>query len=95
MIVSTIMFKLKEKSDVNISLVEEKLMGMKGKISQLKDIRVYANLRSSSAGFDVLMIAEYDSIEDFDQYAVHPVHVEAGTFVLSLCEETASVLHEA
>ena len=93
MIVSTILFKLKEKSDENFSLVEEKLMSMKGKIAQLKDIKVNANLRNSPADFDMIMIAEYESLKDFDEYAAHPVHVEVGKFVLNLCEQTASVLY--
>ena len=94
MIVSIIMFKLKEKSDENISRIEEKLMGMKGKIAQLKDIKVKANLRDSPTGFDAVMVAKYASIKDFDEYVANPVHVEAGGFVVSLCERIASALYE-
>jgi hypothetical protein len=94
MVTSVIMFKLKEKTAENNASLKEKLMGMKGKIMQLKDIKVESNVRNSPAGFDAVMIAEYDSIKDFDEYAVHPVHVEVGTFILSLCEQTASVFYE-
>ena len=94
MVVSVIMFKLKEKSAENISRITEKLVGMKGKIAQLKDIKVKANLNNSPTGFDAVMIAEYSSMKDFDEYAVHPVHVEVGSFVVSLCEQIASTLYE-
>ena len=40
MVTSIIMFKLKEKTDENIAQIKEKLMGMKGKIVQLSDIKV-------------------------------------------------------
>jgi hypothetical protein len=94
MITSVIMFKLKEKKDENAAQIKEKLLGMKGQIAQLKDITVKTHLRSSPTSFDVMMIATYNSIQDFDDYVVHPVHVEAGKFVISLCEQTASVLYE-
>jgi hypothetical protein len=88
------MFKLKEKTDENVVLVKEKLLGMKGKIDQLQDIVVAKNLRAGPNGFDVVMIAKYNSMKDFEEYIAHPVHVERGTYVLSLCEETASVCFE-
>ena len=94
MVTSIIIFKLKEKTDENAAQIKEKLTGMKGKIAQLKDIKVKYNLRTSPSSFDVVMIAEYNSIEDFDEYAVHPVHVEAGNFILSLCEQISSILYE-
>ena len=92
MIVSTVLLKLK--SAENFSPIKEKLMGMKGKIPQLKDMKVMANVRSSPGGFDMIMIAEYNSLADFDEYVAHPVHVEVGEFVVGLCEQIASVLHE-
>ena len=95
MITSVILFKLKEKNDENTARITEKLLGMNGKIPQLKGITVKNNVRNSPAGFDAVMIAEYDSIQDFEAYAVHPVHVEAGNFIMNLCEQTASVLYEA
>jgi hypothetical protein len=88
------MFKLKEKTDENAALLKEKLLGMKGQIAQLEDIRVKNNLRNSPTGFDAMMIAEYNSVKDFEEYVTHPVHVEVGKFILSLCEQTASVLYE-
>jgi hypothetical protein len=69
-------------------------MGMKGKTAQLKGIKVKTNLRGGPAGFDLMMIAEYDSIKDFNEYIIHPIHGEVGKFMVSLCEQTASVLYE-
>ncbi|MDR2516465.1 MAG: Dabb family protein [Spirochaetaceae bacterium] len=94
MVTSVILFKLKEKNDENIVRIREKLLGMQGKIPELKSITVKNNVRSSPTGFDAVMIAVYDSIKDFEAYAVHPVHVEAGNFILKLCEQTASALYE-
>jgi hypothetical protein len=95
MITNTIMFKLKEKTGENRALAREKLLGLKGAIPQLKDIRIEFNTRGGPSGFDVLMIAVYDSMQDFDEYIAHPAHVEAGQFVLGLCEQTASVCYES
>jgi hypothetical protein len=88
------MFKLKEKKDENVAQIKEKLLGMKGQIAQLKDIQVKTHLRNSPTSFDVLMIAQYNSAKDFDEYITHPVHVEVGKFVIGLSEQTASVLYE-
>jgi len=94
MVTSIIMFKLKEKTDENYAQLKEKLLSLKGKIVQLKDIQVNHNLRNSPESFDAVMIAKYDSVKDFDEYVLHPVHVEVGKFVVSLCEQITPVLCE-
>ena len=94
MVTSIIMFELKEKNETNAAQIKEKLMGMKGKIEQLKDIKVKYNLRNNANSFDAVMIAEYDSIKDFDEYAVHPVHVEVGKYIIDHCEQISSIMFE-
>jgi hypothetical protein len=94
MITSVIMFKLKEKSSENALLVKEKLLSMKGNVDELKDIEVGINLNEGATPFDLVMVARYNSRDDFNVYAKHPFHVNVGKFVLELCEQTAAVLYE-
>ena len=93
-VTSVIMFRLKERNDENRFLVKEKLLSMKGVIKQLKDIKVEANQIAGSSSFDIVMIAKYDNMDDFNEYASNPFHLQVGKFVLELCEQTGSVIYE-
>ena len=94
MIVNEIMLKLKEKTDENITTLQNTLLEMKGNIEQLHDIKVNVNIRSGAAAFDVLVIAKYDSMQKFNEYISYPYHIEVGKYVLDVCEKTASVCYE-
>jgi hypothetical protein len=94
MITNIILFKLKEKTGEKSALVKEKLLSLKGAVPQLKDIRLESNARTGPTAFDIVMIATYDSMKDFEDYIAHPTHVEVGKFVVNLCVETASACYE-
>ena len=94
MVTSIILFKLKEKSNGNCALLEEKLLGMRGKIDQLKSITTKTHMNIGSATFDLMMTAQYNSKDDFAKYLVHPIHVDVKDFVLEHCEEMASFQYE-
>ena len=94
MVVNEIMLKLKEKTDENITELQNILLGMKGNIEQLHDIKVNVNICTGAAAFDVLMITKYDSMQKFNEYITHPYHMEVGKYVLGVCEQTASVCYE-
>jgi len=94
MVTSVIMFRLKESNDENRSLVKEKLLSMKGVVKQIKDIRVETNQITGSSSFDIVMIAKYNNMDDFNEYASDPFHLQVGKFALELCEQTASVIYE-
>jgi hypothetical protein len=94
MIVSTIMLKLGEGTDKNISAIKQKLLAMKEEIKQIKELVVETNIRSGVTSHDVLMIAKYASMQDFDEYVSHPFHVNVGKQVQEVCKQIASVCYE-
>ena len=94
MTVNVVMLKLKERTDENIAALQQKLLEMRGNIEQLKEIKVEANIRSGATGFDILMITKYESMQDFNEYISHPLHMSVGQYVQDVCGQTASVCYE-
>jgi len=68
---------------------------MQGKIEYLRDLKVEVNIRQGSSSYDLLMIAQYDSLEDLEAYLIHPVHVEVGQYIVSVMETSAVVCFES
>ena len=91
MIVNNIMFKLKDNTQENVVALQDKLLGMRGNVEQLKDIRVEANIRT---GFDLLMTTKYEDMQAFEAYIVHPFHVGVAEYVQAVCGQFASVCYE-
>lgn len=89
------MLKLKKRDTDTIARTRDMLLSMKGKIENLRDISVFTNIRQEGMSYDLLMIAKYNSLKDFDAYVAHPVHVEVGKYIKSVVDSAASVMHES
>lgn len=81
MINHIVLFKLKEtfSADEKSQIIEElktKLLALKGKISELKDIEVGGNFELPSKSYDIALITKFDNVEDLNVYAVHPEHLK-------------------
>ncbi len=81
MINHVVMFKLKEyESDSAkqnaISTIEDALMDLSGKISELKYIEVGVNYELASKSYDVCLITHFETVEQLDIYRVHPEHLK-------------------
>lgn len=94
MVINNLMLKLKDRSTGNIGKTRDVLLGMKGKIGELTDLKVEVNIRPGASSYDVLMIAKFPSIRDFEAYLVHPIHIEVGKYIASVLETSASVCYE-
>lgn len=70
-----VFFKLSEPSEENVKRVKEILDGMKGKIPVLKYLEVGADVLHTERSYDIALITRFDSLEDMQQYQVHPYHV--------------------
>jgi hypothetical protein len=95
MITNVLLLKLKDRSYENITKAKDVLLGMKGKIEFLRGLRVDIDLRHGTSSYDIVLIADYDSMEDLNAYLVHPVHVEVGKYIASVLESQASVCYES
>lgn len=60
-------------------------------IPQIRSFRVGDNVAYKEKNFDLVLIADYDSLEDLEAYQVHPVHKEAAAFIGQRVEARAKV----
>jgi len=71
-----VFFKLEDNSNEHKKFVQEKIMSMKGKIAELKQIEVGINFADEERAYDLSLISDFESKEDLQSYAVNPLHVE-------------------
>ncbi len=95
MINHVVLFKLKaypaeEKSQI-IANVKAMLLGLKGKIDELKYIEVGENYELESKSFDLALITHFESVEGLDVYRVHPEHVKVAAYIGGVVEARAAV----
>ena len=95
MITNNLLLKLKDNSRENIEQARAVLLSMRGKIEFLRDLQVEVNIRPGAAAYDILLVAHYDSMTDFEAYLVHPVHVEVGKYIAGVLAASASVCFES
>lgn len=89
MITHVVLFKLKDPS--NIQKTREVLLGMDGKIPQIRDLEVGVDVVRSQRSYDLALITRFDSMEDLQAYQVHPVHVEVLNYITSVRESVVAV----
>lgn len=95
MIINNMLLKLKTRDQKTITEARDKLLSMRGKIEYLRDISVYANIRQGGTAYDLVVIAKYDSLKDFEAYLKHPVHVEVSKYIGTVVDTVASVSYES
>lgn len=84
MIKHIVFFKLEDNSQANKEAVKARIMGMKGKIDVLKHIEVGVNFSPEERAFDLVLVTDFETKEDLNAYAIHPLHVEVVTFLKSI-----------
>jgi hypothetical protein len=95
MITHNILIKLKDRNSESIGNVRDKLLSMKDKIESLRDLKVKVNIRQDGSSYDILQIAQYDSMEDLEAYIVHPVHIEVSRYMEDVIDSIAVVCYES
>lgn len=96
MINHVVLFKLKnynsqaEKQDT-ITSIEDALLALSDKISELKYIEVGVNYELSSKSHDICLITHFESVDDLDAYRTHPDHVKVGELLKQHVVERAAV----
>jgi hypothetical protein len=96
MINHVVLFKLKNyesqsrKQDV-IGSIEEALLGLKDKITELKHIEVGVNYELDAKSYDICLISHFENTEQLDAYRVHPKHLEVTELIGQHAVERAAV----
>lgn len=93
MITNNVMLRLEERSNENIEKTRNVLLSMKGKIEFLLHIKVEADIRQGE--YDIIFITKFDSMEAFNNYLVHPAHLEVGKYIGSVIKAQASLCYES
>ena len=91
MVKHVVMYKLKEPTEQNAIALQQKFLSMKGKIDVLKDIQSGVDVLRSDRSFDVVLICQFDSLEDMEVYKTHEVHLPVMAYVKSVVECSKSV----
>ena len=96
MINHVVLFKLKkynsesEKQNV-IGSIEDALLGLSGKIKELKHIEVGVNYELAANSYDICLISHFETVADLDVYRVHPEHVKVADLIGQHAVERAAV----
>jgi hypothetical protein len=70
-----VLFKLKENTKENVSFVANTLKSMEGKIPQLMDLEIGVDELHSDRSFDICLITRFTSVDEMNEYQMHPYHV--------------------
>ena len=84
MVKHIVFFKLPDNSEANKQAVKDRIMSMQGKLDFVKHLEVGLNFSPEERAFDVALISEFETKEDLQTYATHPIHVEVVNFIKSL-----------
>jgi hypothetical protein len=94
LITHIVLFKLREAEVDQAAQVREVLVGMAGKIPQLRHLEVGINLIHSDRSYDLALVARFDSLEDLQAYQNHPVHVEVVKYMQGVRQSAVAVDYE-
>ncbi|MCZ7399105.1 MAG: Dabb family protein [Candidatus Methanoperedens sp.] len=95
MITHIVFFKLKYRSQQSVGKARDVLLGMKGKIPQLRHLEVGVDVLHSQRSFDIALVTKFDSLEELEKYQKHPVHVEVAKYMTSVRKYSVAVDYES
>ncbi len=76
MITHIVFFKLNDPTAANVAEAKAVLLGMDGKIPQLRHLEVGVDVVRSERSYDLALVTRFDSLEDLQSYQVHPHHAD-------------------
>lgn len=100
MIVHIVMWRLLDQAEgnnkaVNAQIAKEKLEALNGVIPGLIKLEVGIDFSKGEFSGDLVLYSELESREALVAYQQHPAHVEAGSFVKTICSARQVVDYEA
>jgi Stress responsive A/B Barrel Domain len=96
MITHIVFFKLSEPTPENIAATRAKLLGMVGKIPELRHLEVGVDLIRSERSYDLALVTRFDSLAALQAYQVHPCHAgEVVPHMKSVCSSVVAVDYES
>jgi len=92
MITHIVFFKLKDPH--NVKKASEVLLGLSGKIPQLRHLEVGIDILRSDRSYDIALVTKFNSLDDMKAYQIHPVHEEVSKYMASVRESSVIVDYE-
>ena len=71
----------------NMEIVKEKLYDLVPIISEIKRMEIGFDITESEMSMDLMLLTEFDSVDDMNKYSVHPKHLEVAKFVRAVTEK--------
>lgn len=76
----------------NALYLKDKLENLESLIPELSKIEVVLNIPGvSDQNFDLMLIAEFENLQDLDVYINHPEHVKVGSFLSKVRIDRAAI----
>ena len=94
MIKHIVMFKLKDRNQVNIEKVVEALKTLEDNIDILRSAEIGVNITESERSYDIALTTVFESRDDLNAYGPHPKHSPVVDIVRALCSGSVVVDYE-
>jgi len=78
----------------NIKKAEQKIMELEDLVDVINFIEVGINLNESEAAYDLVLLSEFETLDDLDEYQNHPDHVKVKEFVKKVVDKRVVVDYE-
>jgi len=95
MITHIVLFRLKDRTPESIQKTVDILRAMEGQIEQLKSIEVGTDVLHTERSYDIGLVTKFDSLDDLQQYQVHPVHQKVIAHMSEVRESAVSIDYES
>lgn len=91
MIRHIVMWKFKENGEgktkaENMKTVTESLYALRPVITELRRIEIGEDISHTDMSMDLVLLTEFDSVEDMKKYATHPEHLKVSSYVRKVIE---------
>lgn len=89
MIVHVVCFKFRDPADVE--RVAAQLEALPPRIPEIRSYEVGRDVVRSDRSYDLVLVAEFDSLDDMNSYRQHPDHVKVGARIAETADHVAVV----
>ena len=91
MIRHMVMWKLKENGEgrtkqENMEWIREHLYALIPVIPEIKRMEIGFDITGSDMSMDLMLLTEFDTVEDMKRYAEHPEHLKVSAYVRKVIE---------
>ncbi|MDE7231224.1 MAG: Dabb family protein [Oscillospiraceae bacterium] len=94
MIRHIVMWKFKEDQHDNMLLFRERLLALRDRIPEIREMEVGININPSERSFDAVLVSSFDSLDALKSYSVNPLHVAVSDFCKTIRTQSVSVDYE-